>query len=177
MSRNVDPQHSAVVSFGTIHGGTANNVIPDEVKLTGTVRTFDPHIRESMEPWMRRVIEHAAASLGCTADFYYRQDLPAVMNHPEAAALGMRAIEEIIGKEGIVIPVPSMGARILLFFRRRCRDAFSGWASAILILTQSIPGTALALRPTKGPFLSGPAFWPFQRVVVYYTVKEQILSS
>ncbi|WP_286953401.1 MULTISPECIES: M20 metallopeptidase family protein [Aminobacterium] len=124
VSRNVDPQHSAVVSFGTIHGGTANNVIPDEVKLTGTVRTFDPHIRESMEPWMRRVIEHAAASLGCTADFYYRQDLPAVMNHPEAAALGMRAIEEIIGKEGIVIPVPSMGGEDFAIFQEKVPGCF-----------------------------------------------------
>ncbi|MBC7323475.1 MAG: amidohydrolase, partial [Acetomicrobium sp.] len=65
VSRNVDPQKSAVISFGSINGGIANNVIPDEVKLTGTVRTFDEGLRDSIEGWMKRTVENTASSLGC----------------------------------------------------------------------------------------------------------------
>ncbi|MDD2206247.1 MAG: M20 family metallopeptidase [Aminobacterium sp.] len=124
VSRNVDPQQSAVISFGTIHGGTANNVIPDEVELTGTVRTFDPHVRESMELWMQRVIENAAASLGCSADFFYRRDLPAVFNHSEITAIGMKALEDLIDKEKIVSPVPSMGGEDFAIFQEKVPGCF-----------------------------------------------------
>ena len=54
---------AAVISFGSISGGMANNVIPDEVKLLGTVRTFDEDLRDSIENWMKRTVENTASSL------------------------------------------------------------------------------------------------------------------
>src|SRR6185437_1330280 len=63
-SRNTHPLQGAVVSVTQIHGGDTWNVIPDEVVLRGTTRSFDPAVRDSIEPAIRRVAEGAAASLG-----------------------------------------------------------------------------------------------------------------
>lgn len=124
VSRNVDPQEPAVVTIGTIHGGTANNVIPDTVEMTGTVRTFNPAVREKMEGWLRRVVEGTAQSLGSKAELYYRYDLPPVLNHPEATSIAKKAISLIAGEEGIVVPVPSMGGEDFALFQEKVPGCF-----------------------------------------------------
>ena len=63
VSRNVDPLKPAVLSFGTVHGGTVYNIIPNEVLLTGTVRTFEAKVQALMKKRMREVVEeHAGRS-------------------------------------------------------------------------------------------------------------------
>ncbi len=63
VSRNVNPLDSAVVSFGAVHGGRAYNVIPDEVELTGTVRSLNPQVREELKSRIERITRGVA---GCT---------------------------------------------------------------------------------------------------------------
>jgi metal-dependent amidase/aminoacylase/carboxypeptidase family protein len=67
VSRETDPLAAAVVSFGTITGGTANNVIPDTVELTGTVRSFSPEVRAALAEGIRRVAGHTTAALDAPA--------------------------------------------------------------------------------------------------------------
>ena len=57
VSRNTDPQDSAVLSFGTVRGGTADNVIPEIIEMTGTVRSFRPEVRDALH---RRISEIAS---------------------------------------------------------------------------------------------------------------------
>ena len=119
VSRNVDPQKAAVISFGSISGGMANNVIPDEVKLLGTVRTFDEDLRDSIENWMKRTVENTASSLGCQVELNYRRDLPALINHPEATKIAMKAALEIFDEDSIVVPIPSMGGEDFALYQKR----------------------------------------------------------
>jgi len=119
VSRNVDPQKAAVISFGSINGGIANNVIPDEVKLTGTVRTFDEGLRDSIEGWMKRTVENTASSLGCKVEFNYRRDLPPVVNHPEATKIALWAAQKVFGEDGIILPTPSMGGEDFALYQKK----------------------------------------------------------
>jgi amidohydrolase len=118
VSRSVDPQKAAVISFGSINGGMANNVIPDEVKLAGTVRTFDEKLRNMIEGLMKRTAEHTASSLGCEVEFNYRRDLPPVINHPNATEIVTKAALEVFGKDGIVKPIPSMGGEDFALYQK-----------------------------------------------------------
>lgn len=124
VSRNVDPLQPAVVSLGTICGGKANNVIPDCVEMTGTVRTFSDDVRNSMEKMIRRVVENSAAGLGCRGELVYRYQLPAVMNDPAAAEIVRRAAEEMVGAEGVVVPTPSMGGEDFALFLQKIPGCF-----------------------------------------------------
>ena len=57
VSRRTDPLHHAVISIGTINGGTAENIIADRVEMRGTVRTLDPELRESMSSIIEETIK------------------------------------------------------------------------------------------------------------------------
>jgi amidohydrolase len=85
-SRNVDALDSAVVTVGAIHGGEAFNVIPQEVRLLGTVRTFRPDTRERVLARVREVLEGTAQTLGCEAVVEIEHGCPAVVNDPALAA-------------------------------------------------------------------------------------------
>jgi len=124
VSRNVDPLEPAVVSFGTFHGGTANNVIPDKVELSGTVRTFDPALREHMPGMLRRVIENVCAGLGARGELRYRPDLPAVSNPAPLAALARQAVVEVAGEEAGVVPAPSMGGEDFAIYQQKVPGCF-----------------------------------------------------
>src|SRR5690606_5740111 len=74
-SRQIDVLGSpSVVSIGTIHGGDRNNIIPDEVELTGTIRTFDPAVRAEYHERITRTAESIAAAAGATAEVYIGAD-------------------------------------------------------------------------------------------------------
>jgi len=85
VSRNIDPLQSAVVSVCTIHGGEAFNVIPQEVELTGTIRTFEPLIREKVLERFEIIVHGLAETFGCLATVDLQRLTPAVINQPETA--------------------------------------------------------------------------------------------
>lgn len=109
VSRNISPLDSVVVSMGTIHGGIANNVIPEEVKLTGTARSFEPSVREKLPDLVRRVVEQSVAAYGATATVEYIYHLPPVYNSTSLHSLATAVVTEICGAEGPSEPRPSMG--------------------------------------------------------------------
>ncbi|MEL7635018.1 M20 family metallopeptidase [Sporomusa sphaeroides] len=123
VSRQVDPLSSAVISFGTIQGGHANNVIPEKVELTGTVRTFDPALRAEMPDKMCKVINGIAQAMDTEADFVYRKDLPAVFNPPELTKWCREVLEQVFG-DGVIVPTPSMGGEDFAIFQEKVPGVF-----------------------------------------------------
>ncbi len=109
VSRNVSPLDSVVVSMGTIHGGIANNVIPEEVKLTGTARSFEPTVREKLPDLVRRVVEQSVAAYGASASVEYIFHLPPVYNSESLHTLATDVVTEICGPGSAIDPRPSMG--------------------------------------------------------------------
>lgn len=124
VSRQVDPLEPAVISFGTIHGGHANNVIPERVDLTGTVRTFNPQLQAQMPERMQAVIDHVAAAMRTEAEFVYRKDLPAVVNPPALAEWCRAPLEKVFGAKGLVQTAPSMGGEDFACFQEQVPGVF-----------------------------------------------------
>lgn len=118
-SRNIDPIESLVVSVTQIHGGDAYNVIPDEVVLRGTVRSFSEAVRDSVEPAMQRIADGVCAAFGGSAELRYERRYPATVNsadeteHAEAAALAVVDDAKIDRS-----PVPSMGSEDFAYMLR-----------------------------------------------------------
>jgi len=124
VAREVSPLQSAVVTLGAIHGGQAFNVIPDEVTLTGTVRTFDPELRRSMPERIRRIATGVAEALQCEAEVEVRPGNPAVVNDAAVAALARRAAARVVGDERVVEPEPTMGGEDMAVYFERVPGCF-----------------------------------------------------
>jgi len=86
VARNVPPLQAAVVSVCTIHGGEAFNVIPQAVELAGTIRTFEPQVREKVLERFEVIVYGLAETMGCRAEVELQRLTPAVINQPESAA-------------------------------------------------------------------------------------------
>jgi hippurate hydrolase len=101
VSRNVDPVASAVISIGLVHGGSAYNVIPDEVHIGGTVRSFRPAVRDLLERRMAEVTQGTAAAHGVSAEFEFRRGYPPTVNHAAEAEFAAGVADEICGGEHV----------------------------------------------------------------------------
>jgi amidohydrolase len=124
VSREVSPVQPAVVTIGAIHGGTAFNVIPDEVTLTGTIRTFDADLRRSMPERIHRIASGVAAGLQCRAEVEIKGGNPAVINDPSVAALARRAAARVVGEQDVVVPEPTMGGEDMAIYFERVPGCF-----------------------------------------------------
>lgn len=124
VSRNVSPLDSAVISVGTFHAGTANNVIPELVEITGTVRSFNPDVREMLPIRIKEVLESTANAYLVDVEVEYIFDLPAVFNNEDLAKLAYDASAEIVGIEEIVDPTPSMGGEDFSIFTKKIPGFF-----------------------------------------------------
>jgi len=109
-SRNVDPVEAALISLGFIRGGSAYNVIPDELHIGGTVRTFRAQVQDLVERRIGEVAKGAAALHGATADLEYRRGYPPTINHAAEAAFAAGVAAEICGEAQVERNVaPSLG--------------------------------------------------------------------
>jgi amidohydrolase len=124
VSREVSPLQSAVVTIGSIHGGQAFNVIPDEVTLTGTIRSFEPELRRSMPERIARVASGIAGGLGCRADVEVKSGNPAVVNDTHAAELARRAAARVVGEANVVTPEPTMGGEDMAIYFEKAPGCF-----------------------------------------------------
>lgn len=116
VSRNVKPVDTAVVTVGSIHGGDAFNVIPPEVRLKGTIRTYTEETKALVHRRVREVCEGIAASLGCRAEVEIRSTTLAVDNDPEVAARVAGIAAQVVGEENVRHDERSMGSEDVSFF-------------------------------------------------------------
>jgi amidohydrolase len=110
VSRNVDPLASAVISVTQINGGTTTNVIPSAVEMSGTVRTFDPALRERIPVLMERVVAGICAAHGASYAWTFEPGYAAVNNDEAASDLVRRAVVRALGADALVEARPTMGA-------------------------------------------------------------------
>ncbi len=112
IGRNVPPGQAAVLSVGHVAGGDARapNIIPAEVTLSGTGRSFLPEVREVMERRLRELAAAAATAHGCTAEIVYRHGYPALVNTADEVALAARAAAAVAGEEAVNADYPPITA-------------------------------------------------------------------
>ena len=98
MSREKDPTEFGVLSIGAIHAGTAENIIPDEALVLGTIRTFKPAVRAKMLAGIERTAKAAAAmSDAPVPDIKITEGAKAVMNDPAVVAVAEKALKAAFG--------------------------------------------------------------------------------
>ena len=117
-ARETDPLKSVVVTIGTIAGGYRNNIIADEVQMSGTLRAHEPHIRDGLEARVRRIVQNAAAAYGATAEIRIVRGYPPVVNDPHLAENFARYMREHSGLTVATLP-PTMGAEDFAYFALR----------------------------------------------------------
>ncbi|MFO1425735.1 MAG: M20 aminoacylase family protein [Steroidobacteraceae bacterium] len=98
VARRIDPGANAVLSITRIEGGSSHNVLPAEVKLTGTVRTFDPAVQDRLEAALRELIDGTAKAAGCTATIEYVRYYPATINDADCARHVLEAGRALFGR-------------------------------------------------------------------------------
>ena len=106
VSRNVDPMKSAVITVGKINGGTAFNIIPEEVEFEGTVRTFDEDVHNLIEKRISELIENEAKAFGAKGKIEYRHLNYATVNDENLARIGRKVAARIMN---VVEQEPDMG--------------------------------------------------------------------
>ncbi len=101
VARNVDPRDMAVVTVGSIHGGSASNVIPDSVELKMTVRSYRPEIRQELKRRIPALVRAQAESFGASANVEYRLGFPSVVNHPAETELARQVAVNAFGADSV----------------------------------------------------------------------------
>jgi len=124
-SRTVDPLESVVVSVTTFHGGDAFNVIPQTVKLTGTVRTLSAEVRLTAEKRMKEIVEHTAAIYGAQAKLHYDKGYPTTDNPSKQTDFAVEVAREVVGHDRVNPDTPPlMGGEDFSFMLNACPGAY-----------------------------------------------------
>ncbi|MFD1198077.1 M20 aminoacylase family protein [Brucella gallinifaecis] len=106
-SRTIDPLDSAVISITTIHGGDAFNVIPQSIKLSGTVRTLREEVRNHIEEKLSRAVQGIGDAFGAKATIDYQRNYPVTVNHEHETELAALAAEAVSGAERVTRDMPA----------------------------------------------------------------------
>jgi len=124
VSRNVDPLKPCVVTFGTINGGTTHNIIPAEVAMAGTVRTFDLTVQALAERRLREIAEETAKAFGASCRVEYMTGYPAVVNDAAMVDFVTDVAKRVLG-EGCLPPFdPVMGGEDFAYYLQKVPGAF-----------------------------------------------------
>mgnify|MGYP000927233153 CR=1 FL=1 len=101
VSRRVNPLKPVVISCCSIHGGETNNVIPNEVEVKGTVRTFHQDLRNWIPEAIEEILKTTTKAYGGSYEFEYSKRFPPLINNEKMAKLAMNSISKIIGEENV----------------------------------------------------------------------------
>jgi amidohydrolase len=139
-----------VVTFGAIKGGIRYNIIPDEVELVGTIRTFDEGMREAVFADLRNVAESVAKAHGATvvAQVPDTKGNPVTVNHPALTARAVPSLEKAVGADNVIAMDLNMGAEDFSFYAREVPGFFF-----------FVGATPRGQDPTKAPSNHSPEFF------------------
>ncbi len=115
-SRTLPPLEPSVVTVGIIRGGERFNIIPAAVHLEGTVRTYDPEVRDAVERRMGEILDGITRAGGGTFDLEYRRSSPATINDPGLAARVLPSLAAVVGEGNVLEIDPTMGGEDFAVF-------------------------------------------------------------
>ncbi|MEB1527674.1 M20 family metallopeptidase [Xanthomonas sp. WHRI 7945] len=139
----------AVVSFGAIKGGIRYNIIPDDVEMVGTIRTFDEGMRQQIFADLKTVAEHTAAAHGAKAEAHVpdQDGNPATVNDPALTAKMLPSLQAVVGAGNVYEPPLQMGA-----------EDFSFYAQQVPSLFFFVGATGPGIDPATAPSNHSPQF-------------------
>lgn len=130
VARNVSPLERAVITIGSIHGGQARNVIPNEVTLTGTVRTMSPAVRDLMPQRIEAVVRGICEAAGATYRLRYEQGYPVMVNDAAMTDLARGAAVSVLGADRLGEMEASMGGEDFAFYLQQVPGTFGRLGSS-----------------------------------------------
>ncbi len=125
VSRRVNITSSpAVVTVGTFQSGVRNNIIPDDAKLTGTIRTFDPQVTEAVHEEIRQIATGIAQSMGAQASLSISEGTPATINDPALLEQMRPTLARVYGEANVLTSGPLMAAEDFAFYQQQVPGLF-----------------------------------------------------
>ncbi|MBB6367342.1 amidohydrolase [Xanthomonas sacchari] len=139
----------AVLSFGAIKGGIRYNIIPDDVEMVGTIRTFDEGMRQQIFADLKTVAEHTAAAHGAKAEAHVpdQDGNPATINDPALTARMLPSLQAVVGAGNVYEPPLQMGA-----------EDFSYYAQQLPSMFFFVGATGPGIDPATAPSNHSPQF-------------------
>jgi len=139
----------AVVTFGSIHGGIRYNIIPDEVEMVGTIRTFDEGMRQKIFADLANVAEHVSIANGATAVSKIPDgpSYPVTVNDAALTARMLPSLKAVVGADNVIEPPLQMGAEDFSFFAQQAPAMFF-----------FVGATAPGIDPATAPSNHSPKF-------------------
>ncbi len=114
----------AVVTIATIHGGVRNNIIPEQVIMTGTIRNLDTKIQDLVHERIRRTATNIAESGGARAIVEINRGYPVTYNNPELTEKMLPTLQEAAGKENVILTPPVTGAEDFSYYAMKAPGLF-----------------------------------------------------
>lgn len=125
VSREVNPVHPSVVTVGTVHAGSAPNVIAEEAALEGTIRTTDPRVRAQLHAGLRRMCQAVGMLHDAEVSVRIDEGYPPVVNTHTETRIAYRAARTVVGDRGLVaMDHPSMGSEDFSYYLEQIPGCF-----------------------------------------------------
>jgi hippurate hydrolase len=125
VSRNVDPQQTAVITVGSLIAGKANNVIPASARLELSVRSLDREVRDLLQERITTLVTAQAQSLGVLAHIDYKRDYPVLVNTAAETELARQVGTELLGAERVTRQGrPLTGSEDFAFMLEHCPGSY-----------------------------------------------------
>jgi amidohydrolase len=115
-SRNLSPLEPSVITVGMVRGGTRFNIIPADVHLEGTVRTYNEDVRDAVERRMGEILQGITAAAGGTFELDYERGTPATINHAGLTSWALPVLHRAVGNDKVVEVEPAMGGEDFAYF-------------------------------------------------------------
>lgn len=117
VSREINTSNPAVITVGSIHGGTAQNIIPADVTISGIIRTMSKEDREFAKERLIEIVDGICKSSRATADIKIEESYPNLYNDDDMVNLFKNSAEKILGKDNILVQkYPKMGVESFAYF-------------------------------------------------------------
>jgi amidohydrolase len=117
-SRRIDPLEPLVITIGTIKGGDRNNIIAEEVKMDGTMRTLNEEVRKRAQEMMRQTLASVTSAYGATFDLQFDNATPVTYNDPKLVEETLPTMRRILGDANVISPRPFMPAEDFSYFQK-----------------------------------------------------------
>jgi amidohydrolase len=117
-SRRIDTTEPLVITIGSIQGGNRFNIVADEVKMEGTVRTLNEDVRKRAQALMRETLGGITTAYGATYDMQYEEGAAVTYNDPKLVAETLPTLRRMVGEDNLVTRKPQMGAEDFSYYQQ-----------------------------------------------------------
>ena len=124
-SRSIDPLDAVVVTVAEFHAGSANNIIPESVRLAGTIRTLGAQTRAEARERFIEIVERTASAMGCAAQIDYKEGYPVTNNDPSLVEHFFSVARQALGEDRVrLVEHPSMGGEDFSYYGQHVPACF-----------------------------------------------------